>query len=265
MKKKDKQRTIIKRLRFEVFERDKFTCQDCGKKVPDVILKIIRIKPKLKGQADEILNFKTSCYECNQDSSNIQLDQGDLRKEKKEQIESMIKWQESLTKLYKNTSIKVIEYIENKINLCLNESEKRSIEKLIHKFDFPDILEAVDISAAKYLKYDTENKLIEDSIEDFINKIGGILNIKSRPPIEQKLAYIKGICRNKFNFWDDRKGSIILNAYVNALKEYGCAEKQILEDLVNELEPKTKELENWSEWRDLVEGWTKDIKKWKKE
>lgn len=185
-------------------------------------------------------------------------------KRKREQIKLKLKREEALIELHKHTSIKLIEHIESKIKLSLSEPEKRCIEKLIHKFDLQDILGAIDISAAKYLKYDTENKLIEDSIEDFVDKIGGILNIKSRPPIEQKLAYIKGICRNRFNNWDDRKCSIILNAYVNALKEYGYTKKQILKDLVKELEPKTKEADNWSGWKDLVEGWTEEIRKWKR-
>jgi len=273
MKKGIKRKSISKRIRFEVFKRDKFTCQYCGKKSPDVILEVDHIKPKSKGGADEILNFITSCYECNRGKSDIQLDdQSALQKQRKqieelqerrEQIELMLKWRESLTDLHKDTLTQVIEYIESKIsNFCLSEPGKRGVEKLIHKFALSDILDAVDISATKYLKYDTANNFTKDSVEDFINKIGGILNIRNRPPIDQKLAYIKGICRNRFNYWDQKKGSIILNGYVKALKEYGYTEKQILEDLVNELEPKTKEADNWSGWKDLVEGWTDDIKKW---
>jgi len=274
MKKEIKRKSISKRIRFEVFKRDKFTCQYCGKKAPDVILEVDHIKPKSKGGADGILNFTTSCYECNRGKSDIQLDdQSALQKQRKqmeevqerrEQIELMFKWQESLKDLQKNTLTRVVEYIENKINFCLSEPEKRGIEKLIHKFALPDILEAVDISSEKYLKYDTANNLTEDSILDFINKIGRILNFNNKPPIDRKLAYIKGICRNRFNYWDDRKGSIILNTYVDALKKQEWTEEQIMEDLVNELEPKTKEANNWSEWRSLVERWTDDIRKWEK-
>ena len=35
---------LSKNMRFEVFKRDKFTCQYCGKKAPDVILNVVRIK-----------------------------------------------------------------------------------------------------------------------------------------------------------------------------------------------------------------------------
>ncbi len=275
MKKGIKRKSISKRIRFEVFKRDKFTCQYCGKKAPDVILEVDHIHPKSKGGADGILNFTTSCYECNRGKSNIQLDdQSALQKQRKqmeevqerrEQIELMFKWQESLTDLQKDTLTQVVEYIDNKIGkFSLNENGKRTIEKLINKFNLQDILEAIDISAKKYLKYDVSDNLIKDSVEDFIKKIGGILNIKNRPPIDQKLAYIKGICRNRFNFWDHKKGSIILNEYVIALKNYGYTEQQIINDLEKEMEPQAKQADNWSEWRSLVEGWTNDIRKWEK-
>lgn len=275
MKKITKQRSISKRIRFEVFKRDKFTCQYCGKKAPDVILEVDHINPKSKGGSDKILNLTTSCYECNRGKRDILLDdQSALQKqrrqieelqEKREQAELMLKWRESLIDLDKDILAQVVEYIDNKIGeFSLNKPGKRDIEKLINKFALPDILESIDISARKYLKYDTSDNLTKDSVEDFINKIGGILNIRNRPPIDQKLAYIKGICRNRFEYWDQKKGSIILNEYVNALKKQGWTENQIVNDLVNELEPKTKEADDWSEWRSLVEGWTDDIKKWDK-
>jgi len=275
MKKGIKRKSISKRIRFEVFKRDKFTCQYCGKKAPDVILEVDHVKPKSKRGTDEILNLITSCYECNRGKGNIQLDdQSTLQKQRRqieelqkrrEQIELMLKWRESLADLDQDILNQVVECIDSKIGIFdLNERGKRTIEKLINKYDLPDILEAIDISAKQYLKYDTSDNLIKDSVEDFVNKIGGILYIKNKPPIERKLAYIKGICRKKFNYWDNKKGSIILKDYVNALREYEWTEEEILSDLVNELEPKTKEMHCWSEWKRLVEGWTDDIRNWEK-
>lgn len=36
---------ISKKLRFEVFKRDCFTCQYCGEKAPNVKLEVDHIKP----------------------------------------------------------------------------------------------------------------------------------------------------------------------------------------------------------------------------
>ncbi len=41
------------KVRFEVLARDKFTCQYCGRKAPDVVLEIDHFYPRSKGGASE--------------------------------------------------------------------------------------------------------------------------------------------------------------------------------------------------------------------
>ena len=57
--------TVSLKSRFEVFKRDGFTCQYCGRKTPEVILELEHIIPLSKGGTDEIDNLTTSCFECN--------------------------------------------------------------------------------------------------------------------------------------------------------------------------------------------------------
>ena len=56
---------VSKRKRFETFKRDKFTCQYCGNRPPDVILEADHIVPKSEGGPDTLENLTTSCFECN--------------------------------------------------------------------------------------------------------------------------------------------------------------------------------------------------------
>ena len=84
------------------------------------------------------------------------------------------------------------------------------------------------------------------------------------PQNKQKIAYIKGIARNRFSYWDDKKGAMIINNYVEALEEYGWTEVQITNDLETEVIPKTKGANSWSEWRDIIEDWIEDIKSWER-
>jgi len=56
---------ISKKLRFEVFKRDDFTCQYCGKKSPNVVLEADHIVPIFEGGNDEFKNLTTSCFDCN--------------------------------------------------------------------------------------------------------------------------------------------------------------------------------------------------------
>lgn len=270
---KNKRKAISKRIRFEVFKRDKFTCQYCGSKAPDVILQVDHIEPVSKGGENTILNYVTSCFDCNSGKSNIQLSdnavmakqqaQMERLQERREQLRMMYEWREELGSMQLETENMAICYIENKIGgYKLSGTGLTKQKALAKKYDLADILETVDISADQYLKYDNDGNLTKESVEEFTSKIGGILRVKNRPPIEQKAAYIKGICRNRFGYWDQKIGSIILNNYIKALKNYGWSESQILSDLENEVQPRTIEANNWSQWKALIEDWTTSVKGW---
>jgi len=64
---------VSQKTRFDVFKRDDFTCQYCGRKSPEVILEVDHITPRSKGGSDDIGNLITSCRECNRGKSNIRL------------------------------------------------------------------------------------------------------------------------------------------------------------------------------------------------
>ena len=66
--------TISKKLRFEVFNRDNFTCQYCGRKTPEVILELDHVIPLSKGGANDFDNLTTSCFECNRGKGESLLD-----------------------------------------------------------------------------------------------------------------------------------------------------------------------------------------------
>ncbi len=261
------------KLRFEVFKRDKFTCQYCGKISPNVVLEVDHIDPVSKGGDNSILNLITSCFDCNSGKSNIELDddsvvikqrlQLELLQERREQIEMMFNWKKELLKLDDDILKLIVNYIEDKIyGFKVNEKGLKKILPLAKKFAFADILESIDISENKYLRYNSDGDPIPESVEEFFNKIGGILVNKFRPPIQQKISYIKGICRKRLSYWNEKTGSTILSNYVAALKNYGWNEEQILKDLENEVIPKTIESKNWTEWRNFIEKWTEDIKGW---
>lgn len=62
-------RNVSKSLRFEVFQRDKHTCQYCGRKVPEVVLEVDHLFPVAKGGTDDFDNLITSCEDCNRGKS----------------------------------------------------------------------------------------------------------------------------------------------------------------------------------------------------
>lgn len=62
-------KSISKRTRFEIFKRDLFTCQYCGRTPPNVVLHIDHINPVANGGDSSQDNLITSCEECNQGKS----------------------------------------------------------------------------------------------------------------------------------------------------------------------------------------------------
>lgn len=58
-------KSISKKVRFDVFKRDAFTCQYCGAHPPAVILHIDHIIPLALGGENHIDNYITACAPCN--------------------------------------------------------------------------------------------------------------------------------------------------------------------------------------------------------
>ena len=271
-----KRKSISKKLRFEVFKRDKFQCQYCGKSAPDVILNVDHIDPVANGGSNELINLITSCFDCNQgkkarllsDDTIVQKQrkQLELIQERREQLELMLDWKKSLNEFEEEKITMVSDYWASMMNpYSLNENGLKSLEKLMKEFTIEDILESIDIATKKYIKFDEKGEIIKESVEMAFNKVGGICALKNMPEINQKLAYVKGICRNRFSYWDDRKGSLILNNYIDALKNYGWDNEGIVNDIEDEVIPKTKEAKNWTQWKNLIEQWTDDVNGWEKE
>ena len=215
-----KREPLSKRIRFEVFKRDNFTCQYCGAKAPEATLEVDHIKPVKKGGTNEIMNLITSCFDCNRGKSTKLLsDQSIIEKQRKQieelnikrqQLEMMLEWKNELN----NIDEQQIESIFKYFTRCsdniygLNETVKPEIKIWIKKYSMESIFESIDIAFEKYYAGTKE------SIENVFNKIGAILHVKSMPEHKQKIAYIKGICKNMFTGYDIKEASIeLLSVY----------------------------------------------------
>lgn len=58
-------RTISPSLRFEVFRRDAFTCQYCGRRAPEVVLHVDHVTPWARNGPTTLENLRTACSDCN--------------------------------------------------------------------------------------------------------------------------------------------------------------------------------------------------------
>lgn len=224
-------KAIGKKTRFEIFKRDNFTCQYCGKSAPNVILHIDHIIPVAEGGKNHITNLITSCAECNlgkgavslSDNSVVEKQKRQLEEinERREQLKLMCKWREELSKFEDEK----LDYIDDRIcDLCgysLSDSGRKNMRKTIKKFDYSLILDSIEKSAIQYLKKDKDGAYTDESAEKFINYIPKICNgilIQDAHPEFKEINYIKGIMRNRFSYYDAAKATKILReAYENGV------------------------------------------------
>lgn len=64
---------LSKRVRFDVFKRDGFTCTYCGQKPPTVVLECDHVVPVAAGGTNATANLTTSCFDCNRGKSDRSL------------------------------------------------------------------------------------------------------------------------------------------------------------------------------------------------
>ena len=200
-------------MRFEVFKRDSFTCQYCGKSAPDVTLHIDHIEPVSKGGKTTLMNLITSCSDCNLGKSDRVLDDnaavsrakkqaGELAA-RKEQIEMMSKWYKSLA----TAETVQVDIISERINELtgyeLNENGRRDVRLWLKKYTTDEIMEAVDLSQ-RYLQSQGDGTFTSDSFELAFKRIPGICRNKKEEkdnPVIKEIFYIAGILYNKHGIY----------------------------------------------------------------
>ena len=173
-----KRKPISKKIRFEVFKRDKFVCQYCGRMAPDVILEVDHIVPVAEGGTNDLLNLITSCRDCNRgkgkttisDDTVVKKQQAQLVElaEKREQIEMLMQWKSELATLVNDQAEMLSDYIGDLTEWCANDNGKRDLVKWIKEFGFEEVQEAIDISFSYYYRGD------DRSWNKAFGKIGGI-------------------------------------------------------------------------------------------
>lgn len=152
-----KRKSISKSLRFEVFKRDSFTCQYCGKNPPSAILEIDHISPVKNGGSNDIDNLITSCFDCNRGKGANSLkeippsitDKSKIIAEKEEQIREYKKLI-ARKKKRENAEILSIEQIFSDIG-SLNEADRHTIRTQFLSRLMPDDIEsAMRLAVCKF-------------------------------------------------------------------------------------------------------------------
>lgn len=198
---KNKRKSISKKLRFEVFERDNFTCQYCGRK-PDqdnVILHVDHTVSVKDDGPNDIANLITSCADCNcgkgaksilkkTKTINDLQEELNLSKERLEQVKQMNKERTKIAKINK----KINEYKTKWITDIINTTD----DKLVIKIQ------------TLYEKKEYSKEIIEEALQ--ITSEKELISSKW-------YAYFVGVCRNLILSEEEKE---ILKLYSMTLFEY---------------------------------------------
>ena len=215
----NKRKTISKKTRFEVFKRDNFTCQYCGKSAPDVILEIDHINPVKNGGDNNIMNLITSCFDCNRgkgkrkltENEEIKLQMEQLKEinTKREQLEMLLKWKKELDNFENEQVNKIEELLYKTTQKKFSDYGRKNCKKNIKQFGFEEVYESTVISINQY--YDEDD---EDSVTKVFNYIGKICNTRRKQqndPRTYKIMYLCKIAKNNFYYFDNLKTMNFLN------------------------------------------------------
>lgn len=218
-----KRKSISKKLRFEVFKRDMFTCQYCGRKAPDVVLHIDHIKPVSKGGRNEIMNLVTSCIDCNlgkgaktlSDQSVVerQRKQAEYLAQRREQIEMLRDWQLELLD-QEDAEVDVVNSLIRRLTngkSSLSEyGVNNTIKPLLRKYPLTFILESIK---AGYTSY-------KGDMGRTIHKLPGIC-INRSDPISEKISFLLNVLNKKYDDFDRAYCSRILrNGYAKGGEDF---------------------------------------------
>lgn len=173
-----KRKQLSKKIRFEVFKRDGFKCQYCGRMAPDVILEVDHVNPVANGGENDILNLVTSCRDCNRgkgkkqlsDKSVIAIQQKQLTElnEKRLQLEMMIQWKNELIKFEDEQVSQIEKILKSATGYGYSDYGRKECKKRIKEFGFELVLRATSISIDTY--YDGT----DESADITFKRIGGI-------------------------------------------------------------------------------------------
>lgn len=208
---------IGSKVRFEIFKRDLFTCQYCGRSTPEVELQIDHIIPQAKGGGDDVDNLITSCSECNYAKNDIllsdrtytidtvELHANNLKniKSRKTQFKLFILYKKELEELEKMEVEEIASLLYEDVRAS-NTRYYHTIRNLIKKYGFNLVYSAMEQCVTKTFRFNEKTFLLEMEYlpimcESLCNGNKDVSEIEAQYLIELTkkdlvTGYIKTIC-----------------------------------------------------------------------
>lgn len=146
---------ISTRTRFEIFKRDRFTCQYCGDQPPQAVLHVDHIIPVAGGGDNEPSNLTTSCSRCNLGKSDVPLDsvpptleqQAAESAERRAQVEALAALMQDERDAVEEWCWEIAELLKPGASKGYNRKNFASIKMFVGRLGYPGALEAAHVAA----------------------------------------------------------------------------------------------------------------------
>lgn len=257
----NERKPISKKVRFEVFKRDSFTCQYCGKSAPEVILHIDHINPVAGGGDSDIMNLVTSCVDCNLGKGARALDdhsviakqkaQLDELNKRREQLEMMLQWREALASLDEDYVGAFEQRFSDVTGSTLTDVGRDKVKRWLKKTPLNDLLDALDAALDTYYKggdpddAERSHRLAAKAFS-MVPRIVNSKRLNEEKPWMKDLFYVRAIIRNRM-YCNERVAIDLIEQAYHAGAH------------VEELKDWAKRARNWTNWRSEMETWIEEL------
>lgn len=235
-----KRKAITPKVRFEVFKRDKFKCQYCGRASPDVLLRVDHIEPVAKGGTNEITNLITSCHDCNSGKGATRLDENTMLdkmrvqiealQERRDQLKLMMDWKRGLDRLNNDVLDEVVTFLEERIDpVTLSDEGRRGLGRLLKKYSVTTVLDGILMAVERWAIRDKEGNTTQESAQAVYSKIQGCCFLAECGPNEREARYVRAIIKNRFSdkltnwtpAYTAEQMDVLLNRVMEAMRHEG--------------------------------------------
>lgn len=245
---------LSKKTRYEVFKRDKFTCQYCGSKAPDVELQVDHIDPVSKGGSNELLNLVTSCRECNSGKGNRKIDDDsavakqrktleDLE-ERRQQRRMLVEWKEELEEDADDEAEALNSHFEGITGYLMAERYlSGELKKLLNKYGFVHVFDSIDAAADTYSYLD--DRPYADKILSKLSGVCYLRMLEKTNPEDYQVYQLKNFAHSQWGYthqWKTKQYiKMLLDSYayeevknIIAWSRNWTQFKEFCEDLIEE-------------------------------
>jgi hypothetical protein len=260
-KKKD---TIPKKLRFEVFKRDSFTCIYCGRRPPEVVLHADHRIPEAGGGETTILNLVTSCLDCNLGKGATPLDDHAFvakhhdnaaeMQERREQLQMIADWYHDLSQHHDDLQHAINAFFNRRVpGRGIAQSPLQKFARFAEKHQAVDcVFDAIADLAAENVSFEEPSKASKDCAEYIVSRLEHVarnkLALKGLPLVQKEegqARYLFGILRNK-----SRVGELPYSVRFYEIVNGILASGRTIAELIHA----AKESRGFKHWRQQFDG-----------